>query len=95
LRFVWDNNKSAANKAKHGIDFETAKIVFDDSLALSRRDIYPYEERWQTIGNISYATILVIHAIIEKDADNEEIIRIISARKATAAERRAYEEGDF
>jgi uncharacterized protein len=96
LHFIWDEHKNALNRKNHGIDFETAQLVFSDSLALSRPDHYPYEERWQTVGLIGHVAILVIHTIIEKDSHmHEEVIRIISARKATKQERKAYEEGKF
>jgi uncharacterized protein len=54
------------------------------------------EERWQTIGVISGVVVLVVHTAPKLDTiTGEEIGRIISARKATAHERRAYEEGEF
>ena len=71
-------------------------LVFNDPLAASRRDLYPYEERWQTIGVIGGVVVLVVHTAPKLDTiAGEEIGRIISARKATAHERRAYEEGEF
>jgi hypothetical protein len=55
-----------------------------------------YEECWQTIGVISGIVVLVVHTAPEFDTiTGEEIGRIISARKATAHERQAYEEGHF
>jgi len=95
LRWVWDAEKNAINKRKHGLSFETASLVFDDPLATSRRDEYTREERWQTIGMISHALVLVVHTALEIDDTGAEIGRIISARKATAHERRVYEEEDF
>jgi uncharacterized DUF497 family protein len=96
LQWIWDVEKNAVNKRKHRLSFETAMLVFDDPLAASRRDHYPYEERWQTIGVISDIVVLVVHTAPEFDIMiGEEIGRIISARKATAHERRAYEETDF
>jgi uncharacterized DUF497 family protein len=96
LRWIWDDAKNKANKLKHGLSFETAQLVFNDPLAASRRAPYPDEERWQTIGNISQVTIFVVHTwpVYAPESD-EEIGRIISARKATTYERRAYEEDDF
>ncbi|HLY60208.1 MAG TPA: BrnT family toxin [Terriglobia bacterium] len=75
------------------MSFENAKLVFDDSHALSycEREMEG-EERWQTLGVISGSlTVLVAHTFREENG--EEVIRIVSARKATASERRAYEEG--
>ena len=69
--------------------------MFNDPLAASRRDSYPQEERWQTIGVIGHVVIFVVHTMPEMNAAGEETGRIISARKATAHERRMYEEKDF
>jgi uncharacterized DUF497 family protein len=96
VRWTWSDAKNRANKLKHGISFETAQLVFDDPLAASRRDPYPDEERWQTIGLIGQVTVFVVHtAPVDDSENNEEVGRIISARKATSHERRAYEEGKF
>ena len=57
---------------------------------------YPYEERFQTIGMVNYDAILVIHTLNESPFTTDaEAGRIISARKATPQERKAYEEGSF
>jgi uncharacterized protein len=96
LCWAWNDSKSRANEIKHGLDFETAQFVFDDPLAMSRLDSYPNEERWQTIGVIGQVIILVIHTWpIDEPQDDEEIGRIVSTRKATKYERRAYEQGNF
>lgn len=96
MRWVWDPEKDAANRAKHHLSFETARLVFDDPLQASRRDKHRSEVRWQTIGMIGPVVILVVHTEPHLDsATDDEVGRIISARKATARERKAYEEGDF
>jgi uncharacterized protein len=96
LRWTWDDKKNRANELKHGIDFETAQLVFDDFLAVSRPDSYPDEERWQSIGVINRVIVIVVHTLPVLDPErDEEVGRIISARKATKHERRAYEEGNF
>jgi uncharacterized protein len=96
LRWIWDDQKNRVNQQKHGLGFETALLVFNDPLALSRRDSYSGEERWQTIGLIRDVTILIVHTwpVYSLESD-EEIGRMISACKATNHERRAYEQGDF
>jgi uncharacterized protein len=96
LRWTWDTAKNKINKQRHGLSFEVAQRVFDDPLAASRRDSYPNEERWQTIGIIDTVVVFVVHThpIIEAKS-GEEIGRIISARKATKHERKAYEEEGF
>jgi ADP-ribosylglycohydrolase len=80
------------NQKKHGVGFEIARLVFDDSLHLSRRDReQDGEERWVTIGTVAGVVVLIV-AHTTRDEDDEEVTRIISARKATRRERRAYEE---
>ena len=93
MRFEWDPNKSRANRRKHGVSFETAVVVFDDPNHLSVQDrVEEGEERWQTLGLAGGITILIVaHTVVEEDG--EEVIRIISARKATPRERRRYHEG--
>jgi hypothetical protein len=91
MRFEWDENKNLLNQKKHKLSFATASLVFDDPFALSRKDRFEDgEERWQTIGVIgAVLVILVAHTV---GFEEDEVIRIISARKATRAERRKYEE---
>ena len=96
LRWTWDPAKSRANRREHGLSLDTAEAVFGDPLALSRPDTYAGEERWQTIGLVGPVVLLVVHTEPSADPASQELVgRIISARKATAHERRAYEEGEF
>lgn len=96
MRWTWDDEKNRTNKRDHGLSFQAAQYVFADPLAVSRPDPYPNEERWQTIGLISQLTVFVVHTWPEFDpVTGEETGRIISARRATAHERRVYEEGTF
>jgi uncharacterized protein len=65
-------------------------LVFEDPHAVSDPDrIIDGEERWQTIGSIGLHVVLIAH--LWWDEDGEEVIRLISARKATSRERKAYE----
>lgn len=91
MRFTWDELKDRSNRRKHGISFETATRVFLDPLHISIQDrVVEGEERWQTIGMVGGTLlILVAYAVID---EKEELIRIISARKATRQERIEYEE---
>ncbi len=91
MKFIWDENKNATNNIKHGVDFETAKFVFDDPLHISIQDRHENgEERWQTLGLVNNVVVLLVaHSIVEEN--NHEIIRIISARKATKHEKNHYE----
>jgi uncharacterized protein len=70
-------------------------LVFDDPLHASKSDQHPDGDRWQTIGLVGSVLLLVVHTWPDVMADGKYIGRIISARKATAHERRAYEEGRF
>ena len=96
MRWIWDRNKAAANRLKHGLSFETAVMVFDDPLHASRPDSHSVGDRWHTIGLVGPVFLLVVHTWPEAPfEDGEPVGRIISARKATAHERKAYEEGNF
>jgi uncharacterized protein len=96
MRWTWDPNKAAANRRDHHLSFETAMRVFDDPLHLSRPDIHPDSDRWQTVGSIGPAVVLVIHTWPERHPEGREPVgRIISARKATPRERKAYEEDNW
>jgi len=93
VRFDWDETKNAINLRKHGVDFNTASLVFDDPLHLPVKDReVDGEVRWQTVGMADgVLLLLVVHTF--EDEDEAEVIRIISARKADAHERRRYENG--
>ena len=96
MRFTWDETKNRSNQKKHdGIAFEEAAHVFRDPFRLTRQDrIEGGEERWQTIGVVHGVTVLLVaHTVTEDDDDGEpvEVIRIISARRATPRERKHYE----
>lgn len=95
MQIEWDDKKNTANQAKHGVSFETASEVFDDPLALSVQDRHEEgEERWQTLGMVGGVVVLLVaHTYRASDNETEEVIRIISARKATKHERRRYEQG--
>lgn len=90
-RFEWDEAKNRSNQRKHGICFETVSLVFSDPFALSAPErIENDEERWQTIEAIHSAVIILVAHTVRLDSQTE-VIRIISARKATTHERRRYE----
>ena len=90
MRYVWDESKSQSNLSKHKVSFEVASLVFEDPYALSIPDDCDSEDRWLTIGLVKGVLILlVVHT--SEDENHEEVIRIISARKATSSERKEYE----
>ncbi len=88
MRFEWDQAKNAANIRKHGIDFADVTDIFDHPMLamLDEREDYG-EERWIAIGRIHVLIGVVVYT--ERQGD---VVRIISARKATKHEVRRYEE---
>jgi uncharacterized DUF497 family protein len=92
VRIIWDRNKNRSNLLKHGVRFEVASLVFEDPLHISILDrVENGEERWRTVGMVGAVVVLLVaHAFVEQEG--EEIVRIISARKATRKERHTYEE---
>ncbi|AHJ12576.1 BrnT family toxin [Sulfurospirillum multivorans] len=89
MKFEWDNQKALSNIKKHGISFEEASTAFGDFLSIVIEDPMhsKNENRFILIGrSIEANTLVVVH--IEKS----DVIRIISARKATKNEQKAYEE---
>jgi uncharacterized DUF497 family protein len=93
LWFEWDPEKARINARKHGVRFETARLVFADPFALVEQDrVEGGEYRWRAIGMVGgLAVLLVAHTHVDHQ-DGDETIRIISARAATSAERRLYEQ---
>lgn len=93
MRYEWDPRKDRANTAKHGVSFATAALVFDDPNHLSVQDRHEGgEERWRTVGLVGGVVVLVVAHTYREDQVGEEVIRIISARKATRNERNRYEQ---
>lgn len=93
MKFEWNEEKSISNLKKHGVSFEEAKEVFEDPFHIAKLDhrFDYFEERWITLGKSKEDKILVV-ANIFFDENGEEIIRIISARKANQKERKFYEQ---
>ena len=92
IRFEWDNRKNSINKKKHGVSFEEAKTVFYDKKAriIFDPDHSEDEDRFIIVGiSIRLKVLVVCHYYKESN----EIIRIISARKATKSEEKQYSEG--
>jgi uncharacterized protein len=90
MRIEWDQAKNEINQAKHGIDFETAKLVFDDPCCVTFVErVTDGEERWHAIGSIENIIILVVVHTYRQEV-SDEVIRVISARPATRRERKLY-----
>jgi len=89
IRFEWDPRKARSNEQKYGISFEEARTAFFDEQGLLLEDSRPAdeEERFILLGLSALLRLLVVvHALRHRD-----VIRIISARKATRLEKREYE----
>jgi uncharacterized DUF497 family protein len=89
MDFEWDDPKAARNLAKHGVSFHEAATVFGDPLAMTYYDPdhSQDEDRFLTFGHSDAGHLLVV-----SHTDREDRVRIISARRATRRERKAYEE---
>lgn len=89
MRFVWDEEKAAANLAKHGVSFNEGATIFGDFLSWTYPDPdhSQSEERWITIGLSDAGRVL----LVSHTEEQEETIRIISARRAVKRERKFYE----
>jgi uncharacterized DUF497 family protein len=90
--FAWDENKDRINRRKHGVSFDTAARIFEDPNLVSYRDrVVDDEERWHAVGCADGIALLLVVHTSEVQHDEEEEVRIISARKASRRERDLYE----
>jgi len=88
MTIEWDHRKARSNLQKHGVAFADAVSALEDEYALTIEDDLPEERRWITLGMDALGRLLVVVY-----AHRGEAIRLISARRATARERRDYEVG--
>ena len=91
VKFSWNPSKARSNIEKHGISFETARLVWEDPFHRIIFDrVEAGEERWWAIGTIGpIQIVVVVHTYPEPDDDTH--VRIIGARKATPGERKRHE----
>lgn len=91
LIFEWDEEKARENLRKHKVSFEEGKTIFNDLLSITFPDKTHSrgEERYISVGSSSAGRVLIV-----SHTDRKPAIRIISCRKATASERRRYEEDE-
>jgi hypothetical protein len=91
--FDWNPVKNRENLRKHDVSFETASIAFEDQWILSRKDLShnDAEERYNALGEIAPGVVLFV-VYTYRELDGDEVIRMISARSASAQEKRIYEE---
>jgi uncharacterized DUF497 family protein len=88
LQFSWDTRKARSNLRKHGVSFEAAAYVFEDPMRLDQEDLFSQGEyRSIMTGRVGSQLLTVIYSSPE-----ENLIRIISARLATACEHKTYEQ---
>ena len=90
--FTWDIQKALSNFEKHGVSFEEACLVFEDTDALHGDDIKhsDREPRYFAVGLSSTRRVLTVVYTVSRLGDGKETIRIISARQASKQERKAY-----
>ncbi|WP_404420977.1 BrnT family toxin [Thalassospira australica] len=89
MNFEWDTEKDARNRQKHGIGFDYACYIFADPNRLEHAQSRNGEDRWKILGQIENGVFVVItHDRVTREGI--EVIRIISARKATSYERHYY-----
>jgi len=86
LKFEWDEKKNTQNKKKHGVSFETVKLIFYDP---KRYEMYDkkhsfFEKRWITVGLAGLTVYRVAYT------ERSDRIRIISARKADKNDKKEY-----
>jgi len=99
VRYEWDEKKNRKNQRKHaGISFELAALVFEDECCLIGLDSVDEtgEERWHALGavqvELNYPAVLLVVHVYREDHYGEEVVRIISARRAEKHELRSYQE---
>jgi len=90
LRVEWDGAKARINATKHGITFEEAEtVLYDDyAIVLPDPDHSSRQERFLLIGLSSALRVLVV---VHCETENGDVIRLISARRATRSERAQYD----
>jgi uncharacterized DUF497 family protein len=90
MYWTWDPDKDAKNRRRHRLPLSIGEVGLADPLAVSRPDPHPDGDRWDTLCEVEGVVLLIVHTWSE---DDERPGRIISVRKATPHERKAYEHG--
>ena len=94
IRWEWDRLKADINLRKHKVSFEVAAAALGDCHQLSQLDTDNHEHRFKTLARIEDVILFVVHTEPEFERYSGILVgRIISARKATPAERRVYVHG--
>ncbi len=92
MQFEWDEVKAQKNRVKHHVSFELAREVWNDPLHVIVPDRFEDgEQRWHALGMVgTVAIVVVVHSY--PAGEDDAVVRIIGARKATSHERRRYEQ---
>jgi hypothetical protein len=90
LGWTWDPDKDAINRRRHRLPLSIGEVGLADPLALSQHDPHPDGDRWDTLCQAGNVLLFIVHTWPEDDVRG----RIISVRKATRRERKAYEDGE-
>jgi uncharacterized DUF497 family protein len=94
IRWDWDDLKATMNIRKHKVSFDLAALALADPDQLSQLDTESFEYRFKTLARLEDAILFIVHTEPEVETFTGNLVgRIISARKATPAERRAYYNG--
>ena len=94
MRYTWDPEKARRNLRTHGVSFEMAVKIFDDPNHVVTENYFIVQEgeqRYQAIGTIE-GLVLLLAVFVDRSGLEEEILHIISARKATAYEKSVYKD---
>ncbi len=95
MRFEWDEAKNVTNQKKHGISFDTAVLVFDDpNMVQFIERIENGEERWHAIGYAPGSLFLIL-TVVHTWNERNHVVRIISARHASNAEMKTYDQASL
>lgn len=101
MRYEWDERKSRLNQKKHGVSFQLAALALEDENCLVRPDRVDEtgEQRWHALGSVRLgaglgAVLFVVH-VYREQIHGEEVVRIVSARRAEKHEVRRYREPEM
>lgn len=96
MRYEWDEKKNRLNQKKHGVSFQMAALALEGQDCLMRQDRIDEtgEQRWHALGatrlNAELRTVLFVVHVYREQIDGEEVVRIVSARRAEKHEVRRY-----
>jgi uncharacterized DUF497 family protein len=101
MRYEWDESKNRLNQKKHGVSFQLAALALEDENCLVRQDRVDEtgEQRWHALGaarlGSGFETVLFVVHVYKEQIDGEEVVRIISARRAEKHEVKRYQEQEM